>query len=144
MRSHGVPNFADPDSAGDLPKADAHQLGVGSAQLGSAQHACRHLLPSNGGSISRTSVQECMEASDCPSALVQRVLIEERAFARCMRSHGVPRWPDPTIDSQGRPIFAISISALGFDPYSSRVWAKGNQCSSLMPGLPGLPAQVSP
>jgi len=85
-----------------------------------------------------------MEASDCPSALVQRVLIEERAFARCMRSHGVPRWPDPTIDSQGRPIFAISISALGFDPYSSRVWAKGNQCSSLMPGLPGLPAQVSP
>jgi hypothetical protein len=61
-----------------------------------------------------------------------------------MRSHGVPNWPDPSIDSQGRPVFAISISGLGFDPYSRQVWGKGNRCSHLMPGLPGLPAAVSP
>ena len=61
-----------------------------------------------------------------------------------MRSHGVPNWPDPSIDSQGRPVFAISISKHGFDPYSPQVWAKGNECSHLMPGLPGLPAAVSP
>jgi hypothetical protein len=66
------------------------------------------------------------------------------AYSRCMRSHGVPNWPDPAIDSQGRPVFVISISKLGFDPYSRQVWAKGNRCSPLMPGLPGLPAAVSP
>jgi hypothetical protein len=144
MRAHGVANFPDPDSNGNLPKADAHHLGVSSSLLGSAQRACQYLLPDGGGVINAASIQGCMEAGDCPSALVQQVLSEERRFAGCMRAHGVPRWPDPSIDSKGRPVFVISISALGFDPYSSRVWAKGNACSSLMPGLPGLPAQVSP
>jgi hypothetical protein len=54
------------------------------------------------------------------------------------------RWPDPSMDSQGRPVFVISISKDGFDPYSQQIWAKGNECSHLMPGLPGLPAAVSP
>lgn len=90
------------------------------------------------------SVQGCMESAECPQGLVQHVLTEERSFARCMRSRGVPNWPDPSIDSQGRPVFAISIGKLGFDPYSGRVWAAGNGCSHLMPDLPGLPAAVSP
>jgi hypothetical protein len=144
MRSHRVPNFPDPDSSGNLPKPDANHLGVSSSQLQAAQQACQHLLPNNGGAINADSIQQCMLASDCPSALVQQVLNDERNFAQCVRSHGVPNWPDPSIDSQGRPVFAISISKLGFDPYSSQVWAKGNQCSHLMPGLPGLPAAVSP
>ena len=41
-------------------------------------------------------------------------------------------------------LFVISISRDGFDPYSQQMWAKGNECSHLMPGLPGLPAEVSP
>jgi hypothetical protein len=144
MRSHAVPNFPDPDSSGNLPKADAHHLGVSSSQLQAAQGACQRLLPDTGGTINADSIQQCMTASDCPAALVQQVLSEERNFAECMRSHGVPNWPDPSIDSQGRPVFAISMSKLGFDPYSPQVWAKGNECSHLMPGLPGLPAAVSP
>ena len=144
MRSHAVPNFPDPDSSGNLPKADAHHLGVSNLQLQAAQGACQRLLPDTGGAINADSIQQCMTASDCPATLVQLVLSEERNFAECMRSHGVPNWPDPSIDSQGRPVFAISISKLGFDPYSPQVWAKGNECSHLMPGLPGLPAAVSP
>ena len=144
MRSHGVPNFPDPDSSGNLPKGDAQHLGVSSSQFQAAQRACQHLLPNDGGAINAGSIDQCMMASDCPRALVQQVLTEERNFAQCMRSHGVPNWPDPSIDSQGRPVFAISISKLGFDPYSPQVWAKGNHCSHLMPGLPGLPAAVSP
>ncbi len=144
MRSHGVPNFRDPGSSGALPKADPQQLGVSSSQLQAVQRACQRLLPNNGRAINARSVQQCMMASDCPQALVQQVLNEERDFARCMRSHGVPNWPDPTIDSRGRPVFAISISKLGFNPYSPQVWSKGNECSHLMPGLPGLPAAVSP
>jgi hypothetical protein len=144
MRSHGVQNFPDPDSSGQLPKAEAHHLGVSSSQLQAAQRACQPLLPNNGGAINAGSIQQCMMADHCSQALVQQVLNEERNFAQCMRSHGVPNWPDPTIDSQGRPVFAISISKDGFDPYSSQIWAKGNGCSHLMPGLPGLPAAVSP
>jgi len=144
MRTHGVPNYPDPDSSGNLPKPDAHQFGVSTSQLQAAQQACQHLLPNSGAAISAESVQECMQAHNCPRLLVQQVLNEERRFAGCMRSHGVANWPDPTIDSGGRPIFAISISKDGFNPYSAQVWAKGNDCSHLMQGLPGLPAAVSP
>jgi hypothetical protein len=144
MRSHGVPNFPDPDSSGQLPKGDAQRFGVSSSQLQAARQACLHLLPGGGEAIDADSIQRCMMASDCPPGLVQQVLNEERSFAQCMRSHGVPNWPDPEIDSQGRPVFAVSISNDGFDPYSPPIWAKGNDCSRLMPGLPGLPAAVSP
>jgi hypothetical protein len=144
MRSHGVPNYPDPDSSGQLPKPDAHHLGVSSTQLQATQQSCQHLLPNTGRAINAGSVQQCMEADDCPRALVQQVLTEERSFAQCMRSRAVPNWPDPVTDSQGRPVFAISISKDGFNPYSKPIWAKGNQCSHLMPDLPGAPFQVSP
>jgi hypothetical protein len=85
-----------------------------------------------------------MMADDCPRSLVQHLLDEERSFAECMRSAGVPNWPDPNIESQGRPVFAISISKDGFNPYSKPIWTKGNRCSHLMPDLPGAPFQVSP
>jgi hypothetical protein len=144
VRSHGVPTFPDPDGTGGLPKVDAQHLGVSSSRLQAARQACQHLLPDNGGTIDAGSIDQCMRAADCPRSLVHQVLDEERRFAGCMRSHGVPNWPDPSIDSQGRPVFAISISKLGFDPYSPQVWSKGNQCSHVMPGLPALPAAVSP
>jgi hypothetical protein len=144
MRSHGVPTYPDPDNSGNLPKPDALQFGVSSSQLQTTQQTCQHLLPNTGEAINAGAVQDCMQADNCPQTLVQQVLNEERRFAGCMRSHGVANWPDPTIDSQGRPIFEISISENGFNPYSAQVWAKGNDCSHLMPGLPGLPAAVSP
>ncbi len=144
MRSHGVPNYPDPDSGGSLPKPDARHLGVSTSQLRATQQACQHLLPNYGRAINAGSISKCMMADDCPQALVQQVLTEERTFAQCMRSRGVPNWPDPTIDSHGRPVFAISISKDGFNPYSPPIWAKANACSHLMPGLPGAPFQVSP
>jgi hypothetical protein len=100
--------------------------------------------PNRGGAISIGSVEQCMKTDDCPHTLVQQVLHQERSFAHCMRSRGVPTWPDPTIDSRGRPVFAISISKDGFNPYSTPTWAKSNHCSHLMPDLPGAPFQVSP
>jgi hypothetical protein len=143
MRSRGVPNFPDPDSSGHLPKTDAQHVGVSSSQLQAARQACQHLLPDTGGT-NADSVDQCMTDGNCPQALVQNVLNEERTFAECMRNHGVRNWPDPSIDSQGRPVFAISISKLGFNPYSSPIWTQGNQCSHLMPELTGAPFQVSP
>jgi hypothetical protein len=144
MRSHGVPNYPDPDSSGSLPKPDAQHLGVSDSQLQATQQACQHVLPRSGRAIGSGSVSDCMMAEDCPQALVQHVLTEERSFAQCMRSAGVPNWPDPSTDPHGRPVFAISISKIGFNPYSKPIWAKGNRCSHLMPDLPGAPFQVSP
>jgi len=100
--------------------------------------------PNHRGTISVGSVEQCMKTDDCPHALVRQVLNQERSFAHCMRSRGVPNWPDPTIDSRGRPVFAVSIGKDGFNPYSAPIWAKSNECSNLIPDLPGAPFQVSP
>lgn len=100
--------------------------------------------PNHRGTISVGSVEQCMKTDDCPHILVRQVLNQERSFAHCMRSRGVPNWPDPTIDSRGRPVFAVSISKDGFNPYAASIWAKTNKCSHLMPDLPGAPFQVSP
>jgi hypothetical protein len=88
------------------------------------------MLPTGGST--RQQLQRCLLAiGSCPQALVQQALNLEREFARCMRSHGMPNWPDPTIDSEGRPVFAISISKDGFDPDSSQISAKADECQRL-------------
>ena len=45
MRSHGVPNFPDPGSSGQVPKGSVQQLEVSDARLQAAQEACLHLWP---------------------------------------------------------------------------------------------------
>ena len=117
IRSHGVPNFPDPDSNGQVPKADPQVLGVSNSQLRTAQRTCQHLYPTGGGTLSANSLRQCYESGLCPQALIQQALNAGLEFARCMRSHGVPNWPDPTVDSQGRPLFDIAIPGdHGFAP----------------------------
>jgi len=118
MRSHGEPNFPDPPSSGLVPKADPQELGVSSSQLQAAQRACQHLYPTNGGALG-ASLRQCEETGDCPQAMVQRVVSDMRLLARCMRSHGVPNWPDPTVDSEGRPDFNL-LHVHAFDPNHRR------------------------
>ena len=108
MRSHQVPGYPDP-SNGVLPKESAQRLGISSSQYQAAQRACQHLLPTTGGSLTASSLQQCYLADVCPQSLVQHAVSAGLKFARCMRSHGVPNWPDPTIDSQGRPLFNINV-----------------------------------
>ncbi|MGH7732796.1 MAG: hypothetical protein ACREOE_03605, partial [Gemmatimonadales bacterium] len=98
MRSHGVAEFPDPTSNGALPKVSPQQLGVSSSQLDSAQTACQPLLPAGGSLEQQTS---CLMLGNCPPAEVRQMLVAERKYARCMRSHGVPSWPDPTMNAQG-------------------------------------------
>jgi hypothetical protein len=109
MRSHGVPGYPDPDSSGTLPKPDAQAFGVSGSQFSAGQRSCQHLLPATGGSLTASSLQQCYLADVCPPALVQQAMSTGRQFAACMRAHGVPSWPDPTIDSQGRPAFDITV-----------------------------------
>src|SRR5258708_32803737 len=143
MRSHRVPNFPDPASNGQVPKADAQVLGVSSSQLQAAQRACQHLHPTNGGSLT-ASMMLCLQTGDCPQAMVQQVLTTERRFAQCMRSHGVPGWPDPTVE-QGRPAFNL-LHVHGFDPNSTLIrYTKTSECQRTIQGtLPGGVPEIRP
>jgi len=138
MRSHGVPNYPDPASNGALPKGSAQQFGVSSTQLQAAESDCQNLYPANGGAI-----QECETTGDCPQAVVQQALNIMREYAQCMRSHGVPRWPDPTIDSEGRPFFDVSGAGLSYQyTHSSLVDAKDSECERLVGGSAGVPVPM--
>ena len=135
MRSHGVPNYPDPDSGGTLPKTSPQRLGVSGSRFQAAQRACQHRLPTTVSIQQQT--QQCMLTGVCPRALVRQILTAELRLARCMRAHGVPDWPDPTIDSEGRPFF--NVSAHGIDPHHSpRINTKIGECERLT-GNPPVP-----
>jgi hypothetical protein len=142
IRSHGVPDFPDPTSGGGIPKGGAQQFGVSSSQLQAAQTACQHLYPNNGGSggvLTKDSLGQCEETGDCPQALVQQAMTALRTYARCMRSHGVPNWPDPTIDSEGRPgVNLVAITGTNWN--SPQISNKMQECYHVMPG--GVPVPV--
>ena len=103
MRSHGVPNFPDPRGSGGVPKETAQQLGVSNSQLQAAQNACQHLLPNTGN------------IDDDPAALHQW-WTQMLHFARCMHSHGVPNWPDPSPypPDPARPTFNLHAAGIGY------------------------------
>ena len=112
MRSHGVPDYPDP-SSGQLPKGGAQAFGVSSSVFSAAQSACHHLLPDAGSFQEQAS--QCTLAGDCPPAVVQQMMGIDRKFAQCMRSHGVPNWPDPAIGLQGSPEFRLSKAGITHD-----------------------------
>ena len=130
MRSHGVPNYPDPDSGGQVPKTGAQLLGVSASQYQAAQHACRHMLPA-GGSFQQQEHQ-CMQDSDCPPALVQQMMTGDLKLARCMRSHGVPNFPDPTNGGPSGPVFNITQAGISdAASHSPRFTTKLTECGRL-------------
>lgn len=127
MRTHGVPDFPDPGGNGQVPKAGPQQLGVSGSRLQAAQRDCQHLYPSNGGSVQQEE-QRCYVAGDCPATLTRRMMSAALTFARCMRAHGVPNFPDPT-DSQGSVLFNASAHGISDAmSHSPRFTAKLNTC----------------
>ncbi len=115
MRSHGVPNFPDPDSDDTIPKITPQQLGVSSSQYQVAQSACAYLLQP-------------------AEAQVQLTLAGMRDFARCMRSHGVHDWPDPTTDPDGNAVFDLRGR---INPDTPQVATTSDQCAPLLRPAPG-------
>jgi len=138
MRSHGVPNFPDPDSKGGYPSIGPQRLGVSSAQYQAAEQDCQYLLPT-GGSLQQQTNQ-CLWFGNCPPALLQQLMNLEREYAECMRAHGTPNWPDPTV-AKGRPVF--DLSSAGIDPQSTdsaRLAAQDDECRRSIGGsVPRLP-----
>jgi hypothetical protein len=116
MRSHGVSAYPDPPPGAPNAKVpSARQLGVSDFKLSGAESACRHLLPP--GVLGPLSSSE-----------VQQQLAGMRRFSQCMRSHGIPTWPDPAIGPNGRPGFNL-MHVSGGDPGSPQF----RECSRLLP-----------
>ncbi len=115
MRAHGVPSFPDEVTEGKFPPPE--DLGVSSTVYQAAMNTCKHLLP-NGGQPTQVASPQ----------LLNQVL----GFARCMRSHGFPTWPDPTPTPSGQPPYSFNLQGVnGFDPRSPQVDAALNECQSL-------------
>ena len=115
MRSDGVTDFPDPNSKG--------QFGTISAQTEDNPHfstgysACKHLLPAGGENK------------------IQQNLVQLLQFAQCMRSHGVPNYPDPNPNAYSS-ISNTKINSLhqaGVNPNSPQVVAAVQTCERSTP-----------
>jgi hypothetical protein len=127
LRTHGLPNYPDPNAAGQEPP-NSKQL-IRTPQGQAAVSACSYLS---------NRIHNDVAAQN------QAVLAEYVRFAQCMRSHGLPNFPGP-VNAEGRVEFVLSVSRDGFDPHSPQVLAKARECESVLPPGSGLPSvQVTP
>jgi hypothetical protein len=125
MRKHGVANFPDPDSKGRIlitsgVDRNGHHTGVdtNAALFRTAQQACQKLQPNGGKPDPKAQQRE-----------VQRAL----KFSQCMRTHGVPRFPDPQVEGNGGMKMTIGKNS-GVDPNSPRFKSAEKACQHLMGG----------
>ena len=119
MRSHGVPNFPDPGSGGGIQINPADGIDPNSPKFQAAQRACQKVLP-NGG---RPSPQQ--------QAKMQKALL---AFSACMRSHGIPDFPDPTFTGGGARLSLNGGPGSDLNPQSPRFQAAQTACQGNLPG----------
>ncbi|MGH3670764.1 MAG: hypothetical protein ACRDSH_09005 [Pseudonocardiaceae bacterium] len=121
MRSRGVQHWPDPERNGqfDKTKLTMQQLGVTTSQLQAAQRACQHLFPNSSQSF---------QAQD------QQMLNALLTYARCVRSDGVPTWPDPLAESDpgepGTPGFPRNMP--GINQNSPQVRNAMDTCQHLL------------
>ena len=112
MRSHGEPGFPDPDSKGNF--LNLGPVNIHSPQYLSASKVCGHLLPS----YKVTPAQRNQELS---SAL---------KYSACMRSHGVPSFPDPVEMANGN----IELRLGAGHGNSPQQQAAAQACRKFLPG----------
>jgi hypothetical protein len=117
MRSHGVPNFPDPNGQGEI---QGNGINPASPSFQAADKDCRHILP-NGGQP--TAAQQ---------AQAQKQALK---FSQCMRSHGIADFPDP----QTGPGGAVGIRIQGgpgsdLNPQNPQFQAAQTACQGIMGG----------
>ena len=136
MRSHGVPDFPDPDASGNIVQhVSGGQPPDNGPRAQAADSTCHHLL--SGGGTGSPAVQ-------------RRIVSELLRLARCMRAHGEPNFPDPTVGGTppaGNDVslpgnITLGLAAAGIDVNSARYQTAGHACRSLAP--PGLFSAARP
>lgn len=113
MRSHGVPNFPDPNSQGSFTFSGT-SVNPNSASFKSAYSACRSRLPSGGKSGINPQVEN-----------------ELLKFSACIRRHGFPDFPDPAVGSDGGVGLKVPKD---IDLQSPQFQAAEQACRSDLPG----------
>jgi hypothetical protein len=118
MRAHGVQDFPDPVDGGfhinnTTPGSD---LDPSSPLFVAADSACKALSPEDQAANGTVSPQLQAQAL---------------AYSACIRSHGVPSYPDPVF--VGGSIRETVRAGSGADPDSPQFIAAQNACKSLQP-----------
>ena len=108
MRSHGAPNYPDPNSSGVFLANPSNHARFDAPQ--STRVACAHLLPHKGQPL--TPAQQEQQQN------------QALAFVVCMHKHGFPQLPDGWSGNVGQLISA------GIDPHSPRLNAAMTTCGS--------------
>ena len=121
MRSHGALGFPDPTSQGTITVTQAL---MNNPQIQSAAPSCKNLLP-------RGAVQ-------LPAALQRKLDTQALQYAACMRSHGIPNFPDPIIHG-GTISFRVAAAAGAAPAPQSSAGAPAPQSSA--GGAPAMPLQ---
>jgi hypothetical protein len=132
MRSHGIADFPDPPSGGgafQFQGGPGSDMNPQSSAFQAATNACKSLAPKDQGGPGS------MSAAD-----KQKLL----AYSACMRSHGVPDFPDPTFSSNGGGLVINGSAGGDMDPRSPAFQAADKACRSLMPNRPGTSTQTGP
>ena len=113
MRSHGVANFPDPGASDSVIRAFKSSGIFSSPIFMPASRACAKY---NGGHLPTTQTTQVVSPDEMEKLL---------AVSRCMRSHGVPNFPDPNpiTGQMGRPA--------GMQANSPTVLAALRACSPL-------------
>lgn len=118
MRDHGLSSFPDPE----MTDHDGQQVAYLTATIPvdpspafkSAQKACQGMLPP--------------PINSSPTQLAKQRQTREQhllAFAKCLRNHGIPDFPDPTSQAQ---LTLAMVSAAGVDLHAPTFLAAAKAC----------------
>ena len=117
MRGHGIANFPDaPGANGTGGRAWKSALQNTSPGFVAAARACQHFLPTDGHPQG--------SAGHHPSMAIML------AFARCVRSHGFTRFPDPN----GSGITRQMLAAAGIDLHQPALARAADACVGVTHG----------
>ena len=117
MRANGVPNFPDLSNNGIRIEASGQTISVNGVSVNAPAYAaarrkCEKYMPHASGTT--TPAESAQEHKDALQ------------FARCMRSHGVPNFPDPKVISSSDGNQTVYLP--GLSPYAPAFQTAANAC----------------
>ena len=126
MHSHGIKNFPDPTNGPGGPGLSlatspgtetltADGITFSGPAFEAAAKACAKLLPGGGGPPPPLTAQQKRQALE---------------FAQCMRTHGVPEFPDPTFPTGSGGTGGASSPPAGVNPSSPAFKQATSKCGA--------------
>ena len=122
MRANGVPSYPDP---GTGPGPQISPFDPQSPAFVTAQKACQKYLPDDGQ----------------PQPMSEADRVKAVAFAKCMRTHGEPDFPDPVLTPPSGSTVVLSLRGMQFvagpalSPRSPAFRQAAGDCGLKLPGL---------